>query len=444
MTAPAGAPATAPRRPRPRSVVHADVAQPAVQLNRWIAVVALLLTGLRIRLGQELVPGILVAVALLPVWLPALRRFAGARLVVGLGALALLNGVWLGVWSSADHTVSQGLATGASLLLLGILGGIGVVLWARTVLPDAWVGIWLGLGALASELARPAGWGGNPWKFALAVPVSIVVLSAVRLSRRRFVDVVALVVLALFSATQDSRSAFAIYLVAAALLLWQTVPAAAAGEGRSWRRRGRILLVMGAVVAATYNLGVALVLDGHLGESAQQRTLAQVRTSGSLLLGGRPELAATAALMRERPLGFGPGTLPSPGDVTTAKEGMAAIHYDPDNGYVERFMFGTQFRLHSVVGDLWAAFGIPGAALALAVLVLVVLALAGALTARQASGVTVWLTFLVVWDLLFGPLYASAPALVAALGLALLRKEPAPAEPAAAEPPAAPARAYSP
>lgn len=419
--------------------VRGGVVDPATQLNRWIAVAALVLTGLRVRVVQEVVPGLIVAVVLLPVWLPALRRFVGARLLLGLGVLALLNGAWLTVWSSADHEISSGLATSTSLVLAGLLGGVGVVLWARTLLPAPWVGIWLGLGALAAAVARPDTWGVNPWKFALAVPVSIIVLSAARLWRRRTVDVGALVVLALFSATQDSRSAFALYLVAAALLLWQAVPSRVKGEASSWRRRLQVLAVMGAVVAATYNLGVSLILEGHLGESAQQRTLDQIRTSGSLLLGGRPELAATVALMQERPLGFGPGTLPSPSDVATAKTGMSTIHYDPDNGYVERFMFGTQFRLHSVVGDLWAAFGIAGAALALAILVLVVLALAGAVTAKQASGMTVWLTFLTAWNLMFGTLNGSTTAFVAVLGLALLQRGTSPEDPGARAPRTRPA-----
>lgn len=425
----ARAPLPSPRSAVPGALVRGGVADPAVQLNRWIAVVALVLTGLRVRVVQEVVPGLIVAVVLLPVWLPALRRFVGARLVVGLGTLALLNGAWLTVWSAADHEISSGLATSTSVVMASLLGGVGVVVWARTLLPDAWVGIWLGLGALAAALARPVTWGVNPWKFAIAVPVSIVVLSAARLSHRRIVDVGALVVLALFSATQDSRSAFAIYLVAATLLLWQAVPSRVQGEASSWRRRFQVLAVMGAVVGAMYNLGVSLILDGHLGESAQQRTAEQIRTSGSLLLGGRPELAATMALMQERPLGFGPGTLPSPGDVATAKAGMSTIGYDPDNGYVERFMFGTQFRLHSVVGDLWSAFGIVGAVFALAVLVLVVLALSGALTVKRASGLTVWLTFLTAWNLFFGTFNGSTTTFVAVLALAMLRRDASPPEP---------------
>src|SRR3712207_9122030 len=42
------------------------------------------------------------------------------------------------------------------------------------------------------------------------------------------------------------------------------------------------------------------------------------------------------------------------------KAGMAQIGYQPNNGYVETYMFGGQFKLHSVIGDAWAYFGVAG------------------------------------------------------------------------------------
>ena len=48
-----------------------------------------------------------------------------------------------------------------------------------------------------------------------------------------------------------------------------------------------------------------------------------------------------------------------------AKRGMAALGYDPENGYVENFMFGGRIELHSGVMDMWAAASIPGGLLLL-------------------------------------------------------------------------------
>ena len=71
-------------------------------------------------------------------------------------------------------------------------------------------------------------------------------------------------------------------------------------------------------------------------------------------------------------MGFGVGENPTPGDAYVAKAGMAAIGYDPNNGYVEHDMFGSGFELHSVFGDLWAHCGLVGLVLAAYLFVFVV------------------------------------------------------------------------
>ncbi len=67
--------------------------------------------------------------------------------------------------------------------------------------------------------------------------------------------------------------------------------------------------------------------------------------------------------MRDTPAGFGPGAVPSPHDVVVAREGLATVGLGPDNGYVDNYMFGGQFRLHSTVADAWSNFGWVGVAL---------------------------------------------------------------------------------
>ena len=36
------------------------------------------------------------------------------------------------------------------------------------------------------------------------------------------------------------------------------------------------------------------------------------------------------------------------------------VNYDPNNGYVENWMFGHGYALHSTFGDLWAQYGLLG------------------------------------------------------------------------------------
>lgn len=392
--------------------------------NLVCALGATFLTGFRYPLGYGVTAGLVVALVLLPVWVTSLRRFRGATLVVGLGALVALAGVWLTVFGSEQRTVEVLLAFSTTATYLSVVGGAGVLLWARTHLSLHTTGIVFGVGFLLSQLAYRGQWGANPWKFALVVPIAVISLSWAAGLRRRMVEVLVLTALAAASVVQDSRSAIGLFVLAALLTLWQAVPFGAGVRPRA--RAWRLVLLAAAVAAAVYNVGSAAAVEGYLGSAAQQRSISQMETSGSVLLGGRPELAATVALVRAEPWGFGPGAIPAPSDVLIAKDGMRSVHYDPDNGYVNHFMFGTQFRLHSVIGDLWAAYGVLGALWTLTVLVVLIASTAVAAAGRTAPAVVVWLVTLCAWNTFFGPFYGSAPALLAALGLALLPAQPRP------------------
>ncbi|WP_214443584.1 hypothetical protein, partial [Mycobacterium tuberculosis] len=227
-------------------------------------------------------------------------------------------------------------------------GGIGVLLWARSELGLGATAISFGVGALANVALT----GGNPanlWKYSLAVPVIIVVLGFTSTTRRRSLDLVALAVLAAVCLFSDSRSMTSFLLLAAVIVLWQVILPAGARRPRP----AQTLVLLGALSLAAFSMLQALILEGVLGDAAQQRTQAQIDTSGSLIAGGRPELGAATALISARPQGFGSGTLPTSQDVWIAKTGMSELNYDPDNGYVEGYMFGGQYEVHSVLGDLW-------------------------------------------------------------------------------------------
>ena len=73
-----------------------------------------------------------------------------------------------------------------------------------------------------------------------------------------------------------------------------------------------------------------------------------------------------------------------------AKRGMAALGYNPENGYVENFMFGGRIELHSGVMDMWAAASIPGALL---LLLIAGMALAAMMRDLGRLEATPWLFF---------------------------------------------------
>lgn len=386
-------------------------------VEQVLAVVCLGLLGLRQFLWQGLTSGVVFGLLLIPVWLIALRQFRGARMLLGVCTLTLVSGFALAWFSGFDHVVSRGIALNSGNLILGVMVGLGVVLWSRTVLPTNLVGLSYGMGMLARAVFLPGGTGENSWKMGYAVPVAVVTLALVDGPRKRGRQLFVLFGLALASVAFDSRSYFGTFLIAALLILWQW--RSGRGPG-SWPRT---VLFFGAMGAAVYYLGTTLLVDGYLGQEAQQRSIQQLDAAGSLILGGRPELAASTALIRDRIWGFGLGVEPSLHDVTVAKTGMANLNYDPNNGYVDNFMFGGHFELHSTFGDLWAIAGVIGLIFVIIVGVIVIKAIAIVAAQRTGGGLLLFLSSWTLWNLFFSPFYSAAPTLVLALGLALANRD---------------------
>jgi hypothetical protein len=180
-----------------------------------------------------------------------------------------------------------------------------------------------------------------------------------------------------------------------------------------------------AIAVLSYNLMQAFILSGYLGEGAQARSEAQLQASGSLLLGGRPEIGASVALLGARPWGYGLGIIPAFKDIYLAKTGMASLNYSPNNGYVERYMFGTGFELHSVIADFWIRFGILGLAFALMVLVLLIRGAIHNLVNHTARALVLFLVLQVSWDLFFSPLYiTSVQVMTLAVALVIVPSQP--------------------
>ncbi|TFD12061.1 hypothetical protein E3T35_08060 [Cryobacterium sp. TMT1-2-2] len=404
--------------PRTRAGRFAYQAPPVV--NKLIAVVVLVLVALRLDIDQGVTVGAVACVALFPVWFPVLRQYSGARLFLLGGVVAIASGIWLTALSAPTHDASLGQAFGTIAGLVGLLAGVGFVLWARTVLPDAQIAIWYGAGILLGVSPSSELYAANPWRFGYSVALTILLLGITLQLRRRWLELAVALLLTVVATLTDARSTFAFMLLTVLLVAWQMRPT------RSTRGKSalRALLGLGVLGLVVFNVIQALILDGALGEATQQRTLAQLEETGSLILGGRPELTATIALMQHQPWGFGVGTAPNPQDILAAKTGMASINYDPNNGYVDNYMFGGHIELHSIIGDFWAAFGIPGLLFALIILVLIVRSIGVHVAAKSASAVLLYLGIKAVWFMFFGPFFSSSVLLVLVLGLLITRKVP--------------------
>jgi hypothetical protein len=180
-----------------------------------------------------------------------------------------------------------------------------------------------------------------------------------------------------------------------------------------------VLAIFAVIGLVIYNLGISLLVGGVLGQGAQARSVEQIDRAGNILLGARPEAGASVALFLYRPLGFGAGALANDSDIDAAKAGMRALNYDPDNGYVENFLFGQKFELHSMLGDLWAYSGIVGIAVGLISLVLLIMIITKGVAHRAVGGLVLFVAVQSVWSMFFNPLYSSGPVLALALGLGL-------------------------
>ncbi|GEK78812.1 hypothetical protein [Agrococcus baldri] len=370
--------------------------------------------AIRYQFGPGISVCLVVALVLAPVWLGALRHYRFARSLLVLALLAIAWGTTVSLLDAA-RPFSSTLLIAQTSQLLSLVGAAGLLLWARSSIGVGWTVAAFGFGALANVVLT-GGNVANLWKYSLAIPIVLLVLGISMHWRSRLLPVVLLTVFAGISAVSDSRSMTSFLLLAAAAMLWQASVPRIGDRARPWQ----MLLLLAVAGLAAFSLLQALILDGVLGEAAAQRSAAQIDTSGSLITGGRPELGAGLALIGENPLGYGSGTVPVSSDVWLAKSGMDTLGYNPDNGYVEVFMFGGHYEVHSVLGDLWIWFGPLGAVVAVLIVVVGAIGTASRMSTRTASAALVLLAVLGAWDTLFSPMLTSYRTLALLFAVAAL------------------------
>lgn len=384
-----------------------------------LALIAVFIAGTKPPgLPHSIQPGTIVSLALLPVWLPHVRRYVGG-IAIPVGAVVTAFAGAMLAWYTATHTLHV-IASDALSVYIVRLAGLALILplllWARETIGAGLVGASYGLGLLATNmLGIPDS--NNPWKFELSIPLTIIVLGILH-RKGVFVSVGALFALAIVGAVNDSRSYAGLAAFTALLLLVDRLRRVG---GKTWNRLGMALVVLGAA-AALYYAATELLVQGVLGEEIATRTQTQLDQSGNLIVGGRPEWAATLKLATIYPFGLGAGIVPMGSDTETVKNALASVGIPTYIGYVEHYMTAGSFRLHSITADLWMGSGLVGLAYALLMLWM----LGYIVVTRVArTGVTALRGYLLVncaWFLLFGPLYTDLPFLALAFGLTLVDK----------------------
>ncbi len=396
--------------------------------TRWTAVLAqvsVVVAAFDHEFARGISLPLVLFVVLAPVWWPAVRRYELAVWIVALSGAALAWGAGLAVLTSADRAVDVGNALTFTGVLVAGIATIVFVLWARTFVPVTRIALLYGLGMLAKTIA----FGGSTWKFDLSVPVTLITLGIAGRFASRLLPAALMLVLGGIGAMKDSRSYVALCVLAALLTVWQIVTdrgeatedgsdqggAASAAGPRRWSPA----LLLAAVGIVVYLVMSAMLTSGLLGAELQQRSVEQVQSSGSLIAGGRPEWSATRELVRLRPGGYGLGVVPAWADLQAGRAGFAAIHVD-GSGYVENYMFGGAFELHSGMSDLWVNCGLAGVALGAFVIYCLIRNLSTMLALRRADTVVIFFTTVALWSMLFGPIFTDWQMICLALAMSMV------------------------
>ncbi|NYI75731.1 hypothetical protein [Nocardioides panzhihuensis] len=420
--------ATAVRSPRTQRTQHAERTGWEV-LAALLAGAAAFLAGTDYGLVRGLTVGGLVGAALAPIWIREASRYRGAVLGGVLLLACFISALALATWRSATHPPTE---AGVLFELLPVVSAamcVGALLWAQRVLSPGVVVCLYAVGSFMTATMNSR-FAEDPWRFGFSMPSTMLLLGACLMIKQRprkqlLAELVTLGALTGVTALSGARSMSAFLIMTAVLLVWQHRPATA-------KKSTSVLLslvLVGALGLGLYRALEGAALEGYLGQSAQERTELQVQTAGSLILGGRPEIGATVALMLHEPLGYGAGVMATPTDMQAAKQGMSALGYDPDNGYVEHYMFGTRIEVHSLIGDLWIWFGLAGLVLSGWLLWLATGYLGRSLAHRTGTALGIFLALQLGWNLFFGPIISSLPALALALGVFLLQRKETAAEP---------------
>lgn len=356
------------------------------------------LIAMRVDLQFALTAGGAAAAALSPLWFGSALRSRWIRVIGGLTIIAALSGAVLTMVSSVDHTqLSYDLAS-RTVAIVQLAAVVGFLVWAHRVTSLAKTSVAFALG-LAASIPLHVSDDPNFWRFTLSIPLGVLVLTLCSLTDRLMLTLSVIGALAVVGLLNDSRSNSAFLLLTAVVLIWQRLSVVGSRRARGWGG----VISLAAAGAAIAMLLQAAILEGYFGEVTQARTAEQIERGGSVVVGGRPELAASMALIARYPWGLGSGIKASYDDVHTAKSAMAGIGYDPNNGYVERFMFGTGIEVHSVIGDFWIWFGLAGTALVVAILILLGTAIKRGYVAGALTPVLVYLVLRALWDLPFSP-----------------------------------------
>jgi hypothetical protein len=259
---------------------------------------------------------------------------------------------------------------------------------------------------------------GDPWKWAFALPVGLLLaagLSGTAGARLRWLSVGAFVAFGIVNLALGFRSLGGVSLLTAGYLVLSTL----AGRRETSSNRSMLRAVAGLGFLAVAVWGTLQIYDaaasqGLLGSDAQAKYLSQ---SGSLgvLIGGRSEVLVSSQAIIDSPvLGHGSWARdPAYAELLNGRLGSLGYEIGATSSDV------TLIPAHSYLMQSWVWAGLLGGVFWLAIFGIAVWLLGNLYAFRvDLAPVLVFSTMLLLWNIAFSP-YGSSQRLLACFGIAL-------------------------
>lgn len=385
---------------RPRRAGASDLA--ARRHPRVLGRIALLVSGC---IGAIPLPhstnsftafSLICAIAILFTTREVLGQSLGAAILAMLAATAYsLSGYAHGLpFGAGDATIFVGIALYvigmASLSRLHLQGAI-----------DLLAGV--SFGFLIRALIFPSTLGPdtdiNLWKYAIGVAVPILVLYVLAEMRvSYFINIIALVVLAIVSFVLDTRSEALACIAAVITLLIMNGRAVQRSRAANFSR-GVILVISGLALAYIMPL---LMKSGIFGASVQEKTTLQTSSGASLLFAGRTETPLSIAAIWAHPFtGWGSTNLIDVDTFTLGQRIAGFLNLSPSAYLPNWIRADGSVTLHSLLFTSWAEAGISAAFFFFWVIYLVLRF--GPTVRGKWSAVSVIAIYQLLWAVLFSP-----------------------------------------
>jgi hypothetical protein len=408
------------------AMTEMKTAAPAITLKDAFVFLVPALLAVNAHLGGRLYLSELLLLAALP-FLIAEARFSRTTgwqtALVGAGLL------WF--WSQAATDLYRGtpsidLLRGWSNIAFTVIDLVALLMLIsgerRRVIIFA-TGIVLGE-ALVYRFNPSAYASGDPWKFGVAIPITlaIVLLSChSAIFRIRFFPAVSLLTAGVLNFAFGFRSLGGVCVLAAFYLAAQ---AFSRGSGSFRVTPGRLatLCTIGVSLAALLIIAYGhAARDGFLGAPAAQKYTQESSGKFGVLLGGRPELFVSSRAIADSPL-IGHGSWAK--DSKYTNELLSVLYrngYEPSGGLLYGIRHsGYLIPSHSFLFQSWVEAGLLGAVFWFLVLALTVTTLIGSFKERPPlSPVLAFLSVLLAWNIFFSP-YGADQRIVAMFTVAVL------------------------